>query len=1255
MKSYFLFLGIALKIFLNIQNTNAQGSLFISEYCGGNPNYSWLELYNPSDEPLDMEGYKIWTVPQWNTGFTISEPYKFNLKGTLAPRSVYVIANNTCPQELVSIADTLLRWSQSSLPIEEQNFPGQDIVRFYNGDESIGLFYNDSLIDIIGNPYASPRLACDVAGVIGATNQYTLLRKPEITNGNTDWDASRGTNADNSEWIVAGNNLTTYVGFYPGKGEITSEIYSIVPYSEKLVYKYRIEKINSKTTVTELFSGMFFSGLNHKVLNSLGNARENSSYIEAGDKLVALTSKGSIYKSFGLVLNSLEVNSSEYQISGFNSDTGKIEGVSWNIPDTDFLKKLEKGNYVSWQIVHVGDHPLGSISTGDLLSVYDSSDTINYRIYTYDEPLHSTGLTSTMYHISTGHDIDTITGIIYRTDTVEFKSKVLQSAGASCNIKYGRDHARVNEIISGDTLYVVAEDKITIKKYVLKVNSAPDSMATLISDIYTINSSQDTISDIMIKTSVSTLLTRLSKATLASWSVFDFYWLPVDPIAIVRTGFSLKVIAEDGTIQIYKLIVREREVQEIAQVRNFPPMSPRYSDVILRNINFRTGTYDSFKSIKDFHATRMEWVYISFNATDKTKIEQVKNLGLIFGAASSGSTFHSPIPKQELWQEKIDGTAPIPSWMIEWPDPQIFCCMNKPGFIEGNLAYNKDLIDMGADVIQRDEPYSSGYLSCFCKYCMPAFTEYLIENYTPGQLGLASLENFNYKEYLISKGVQADAVASSQKNTPLYIAYSNFQLSFSAEFHRQIGKEIDKYTGRHITRSCNNLARWNEVHLPFEYGNAESWFRDVDPLKIYGWCKTARELEKYLTITKPCQIPPEYTNDQIISVIRKFGGVLTASGGNFQIPFDVFDTYQDGTTAPRYFGLPSEYADMFGFIRGIPEYLDGYEDAAVHIKNFTDNRYDGDFPVSVTDPLRDIVAMVRCKPGDKEGARVIHLVDWDSKGSFNFGIKGDAFFPGYKLKVKLFTPKPYDATSHSLAENEAIAMLPPGERRGPGQARAYKRLVDSLELSVNLTGPWSEVVIPALGPWGILVVEKGELLSDFIPVSTPVFILGETSTRNQEAGSVTYSASADNSTGISYAIDPVSEAAGNTIVMETGEVTYVAQWIGTTVITATAEGFNGPATATHIVTTTPATLNTEVIGHEIIMYPNPFDSFLRIEGVGYFDKIEIISIDGKIIFEKQIYNEQSVLLYTADILPGIYFMKFYAENAVEFKKLVKLK
>jgi hypothetical protein len=88
-------------------------------------------------------------------------------------------------------------------------------------------------------------------------------------------------------------------------------------------------------------------------------------------------------------------------------------------------------------------------------------------------------------------------------------------------------------------------------------------------------------------------------------------------------------------------------------------------------------------------------------------------------------------------------------------------------------------------------------------------------------------------------------------------------------------------------------------------------------------------------------------------------------------------------------------------------------------------------------------------------------------------------------------------------------------------------------------------------------------------VGTPAFISGATTTRCQAAGTVTYGATATNSTGITYALDAGSIGAGNSINTATGAVTYIAGWNGTSIITASATGCNGPVTATHTVTTTP--------------------------------------------------------------------------------------
>ncbi len=85
-------------------------------------------------------------------------------------------------------------------------------------------------------------------------------------------------------------------------------------------------------------------------------------------------------------------------------------------------------------------------------------------------------------------------------------------------------------------------------------------------------------------------------------------------------------------------------------------------------------------------------------------------------------------------------------------------------------------------------------------------------------------------------------------------------------------------------------------------------------------------------------------------------------------------------------------------------------------------------------------------------------------------------------------------------------------------------------------------------------------------VGTPVFAAGPASSRCQGTATVPYPATAINSTAINYTLDATSVAAGNSINPVTGTVNYTGAWSGTSVITAIAEGCNGPKASEHTVT-----------------------------------------------------------------------------------------
>ena len=95
------------------------------------------------------------------------------------------------------------------------------------------------------------------------------------------------------------------------------------------------------------------------------------------------------------------------------------------------------------------------------------------------------------------------------------------------------------------------------------------------------------------------------------------------------------------------------------------------------------------------------------------------------------------------------------------------------------------------------------------------------------------------------------------------------------------------------------------------------------------------------------------------------------------------------------------------------------------------------------------------------------------------------------------------------------------------------------------------------------------------------------STRCPGAATITYSTTANNSTGITYSLDATTAAfAGNSINALTGAVTFAAGWNGTTTITASAAGCGGPATTTHVVTTGASVTYGSIASADETLCPN---------------------------------------------------------------------
>ncbi len=179
MRKFFTFLLMFL--FLPVMVFSQASDLFISEYIEGSSYNKALEIFNGTGAPVNLSNYEIWK----NTNGGAWPGTIISLPDTLLPDGeVYVIANPSADQQILDVADTTtgnVSW---------------------NGDDGIALVKDGVKIDVIGTDTGDPGTGWDVAGVSNATQDHTLIRKSDITSGTTDWAASAGTDADNSQWVV---------------------------------------------------------------------------------------------------------------------------------------------------------------------------------------------------------------------------------------------------------------------------------------------------------------------------------------------------------------------------------------------------------------------------------------------------------------------------------------------------------------------------------------------------------------------------------------------------------------------------------------------------------------------------------------------------------------------------------------------------------------------------------------------------------------------------------------------------------------------------------------------------------------------------------------------------------------------------------------------------------------------------------------------------------------------------------------------
>ena len=210
---------------------------------GGGPYNHYIELYNPTEQPIDLSQYALikghgqsnnveqqagWGNTLANSGVSFNRLPSF----ILFPGQSYGISRDVSHESLQNHADLILE-DEGVLSVS-----GDDAVGLFKGDGDLDavLAATDSIpIDCVGNPYEDPGQGWQVSGEAGppnstATTGYgvtrfaVLTRKSDVCYGNAgNWNDSRGcvtdsctnwltdtpqTSYENSQWDV-------YACYYP--------------------------------------------------------------------------------------------------------------------------------------------------------------------------------------------------------------------------------------------------------------------------------------------------------------------------------------------------------------------------------------------------------------------------------------------------------------------------------------------------------------------------------------------------------------------------------------------------------------------------------------------------------------------------------------------------------------------------------------------------------------------------------------------------------------------------------------------------------------------------------------------------------------------------------------------------------------------------------------------------------------------------------------------------------------------------------
>lgn len=442
--------------------------------------------------------------------------------------------------------------------------------------------------------------------------------------------------------------------------------------------------------------------------------------------------------------------------------------------------------------------------------------------------------------------------------------------------------------------------------------------------------------------------------------------------------FSAAALGSKDFLMAPPVVSPTEQVHEIAETHIARhPNAPKQSDVVFSSRSYYTTppspdtTYNTLQAAAAFHATRVDWIYVSSATIPITQntFAALHGAGYPVTVALNHNLGGSSHPALDLAGNPVE---------YPWLPGQPVASVPASGFLNTYVNTAKYFINNGmqsTDGFQMDGAKLHDILNYGADYSadsMAAFNVWLPNAYPDpsAEFGISFGLGWSYKDYL-NTGNTNDALAA---------AFADFYYDSSEIFYGSAYGQIETYfnsafSGHTPSFSHNDESAYESLHAHADFSMAEYSYFGNNPSSITRVMSGYEQLGRQFVPTMPKYNPP-HDPASYVADIRRYIATMYALGANPIVPWDVYHPGQD-----RYYGPAGDYAWLYEMVASYPAYFDGYETAAFAGPGLTDLRYGAAAlaPVRTTGNNTNVYAFLRAKPNNVSAPVVVHLVTWNDQ------------------------------------------------------------------------------------------------------------------------------------------------------------------------------------------------------------------------------------------------------------------------------------